>query len=143
MKELATLHAKTHRVATQPLKPGDNPLADVSGELFDIRADLELGDATEISLRVRGTAITYETKTQELVCLNRRAPLKAANGRIRLQILADRTSLEIFAADGLVFMPMAATPKDNDRSLAVFAQGGAATIHSVEAYELRSIWSRR
>lgn len=142
VKEVSLLHAKSHRVPVQPLKSGDNPLADVHGELFDIRAELELSGATEVGLRVRGTAITYDAKTQELVCLNRRAPLKLADGRIRLQILADRTSLEIFAADGLVFMPMAVTPKDDDRSLSVFARGGTAMLHSVEVHELRSIWSR-
>jgi fructan beta-fructosidase len=143
VKELSLLRAKTHRVSKQPLKPGDNPLADVRGELFDIHADLELGDANEIGLRVRGTAITYDTKTQELVCLNRRAPLKPTDGRIRLQVLADRTSLEIFGGDGLVYMPMAVTTTDDDRSVALSAKGGTATIRSVELHELKSIWMTR
>ncbi len=140
VRELTQLHTKTHHLAPQPLKPGENPLANLRGELFDIRLDLDVGDAAEVGLRVRGTPVTYDAKSRELICLNRRVPLTPIGGRVRLQVLADRTSLEIFAADGLVYMPMSVPPNPDDRSLAVFATGGTAAIRSLEVHELRSIW---
>jgi fructan beta-fructosidase len=140
VRELGKLHAKTHRIAPQPLKPGDNPLASIRGELFDVRAEFELGDAAAVGLRVRGTPVVFDANANELVCLNRRVRLKPDGGRVWLQILADQTSLEIFTADGLVYMPMAATANPDDRSLEVFATGGTASIRSLDVHELRSIW---
>ena len=37
VQEIETLHAKKRAVADRTLKPGDNPLADVTGDLFDLR----------------------------------------------------------------------------------------------------------
>jgi sucrose-6-phosphate hydrolase SacC (GH32 family) len=141
VKELDLLRAKTHSLKSQPLTPGDdNPLAQVSGQFFDIRVELEPGDAAQIVFNIRGTAIIYDAKKRELVCREKTAPLAAKNGRVRLEILVDRLSLEIFGNDGLVYMPMSMLPKDEDQSLALGAKDGTATIHSLVVHELHSIW---
>jgi fructan beta-fructosidase len=139
VKEIATLRARSHRLAPRPLKPGENPLAGLAGELWDLQVSLEPGNAAEVGVRVRGTAVVYDARRRELGCGDRRAPLVMADGRLRLQVLADRTSLEIFADDGLVYMPMPFRPGANSQPLEVFAQGGEARIVAVEAHELRSI----
>src|SRR5260221_12133582 len=69
-------------------------------------------------------------------------PLHPLDGKVRLQILADRTSLEIFGNDGVGYMPMPSIPKEEDKSLAVFARGGAAKFPSLYVVELRSAWKR-
>jgi len=71
-----------------------------------------------------------------------RAALRPVNGRIRLQILLDRTSLEIFGNDGEVFMPIRRPLKSEDPSVAVFAKNGTATIQSLEVHELKSAWRK-
>lgn len=141
VKELELLRAKTHALKSQPLKPGDNnPLAKITGEFFDIRAELEPDNAAQIRFTIRGTDVIYDTKKQELICRDKTAPLPTKDGRVRLEILVDRLSLEIFGDDGLVYMPMSMLPKDEDQSLALTANDGAAMIHSLEVHELRSIW---
>ena len=52
----------------------------------------------------------------------------------------DRTSLEVFASDGRVSMTSCFLPKAEERSLEVYAAGGAARIVSLKVYELRPAW---
>jgi hypothetical protein len=122
------------------LKPGENPLEGVRGELCDIRAEFEVGDAAAVGLAIRGTEVVYDAGKRELICKDRGAPLAAEGGRVRLRILADRTSLEIFGDDGMVYMPMAVLPREGDASLAAFARGGTATLRVLDVHELRPIW---
>ena len=133
---------RTHTVAPlpRPLKPGENPLAGERGELLDIQAEFEVGDATAVGLAVRGTEVVYDSSKRTLTCNDRSAPLAAEGGRVRLRILADRTSLEIFGDDGMIYMPMAVLPREGNTPLAAFARGGTATLHALDVHELHSIW---
>ncbi len=140
VKEIEKLHAKPHTLKAQSLKPGENPLSIINGELFDLRAEFEPGDAAEVGFYVRGTFVSYDAKNEELICKDRRVALKPAGGKVRVQILADRTSLEIFGNDGVVYMPMPVISKEQDKSLAVFAKGGTARITALDVFELRSAW---
>ena len=109
--------------------------------MFDLRAEFELADATEIGFRIRGVPVAYDVQKQELSCLGSKVPLKAVEGKLRLQILVDRALIEIFGNDGLVYLPMGVIPKDEDKSLEVFSKSGNAVLRSLELYELRSAWT--
>jgi fructan beta-fructosidase len=142
VEEIASLRARTRTVSPLPLslKPGENPLASERGELFDIRAEFEVGDAAAVGLAVRGTEVVYDSGKRTLTCNDRSAPLAAEGGRVRLRILADRTSLEIFGDDGMIYMPMAVLPREGTTPLAAFARGGTAILHALDVHEIRSIW---
>ncbi|MEK7677125.1 MAG: GH32 C-terminal domain-containing protein [Verrucomicrobiota bacterium] len=140
VKEIEKLHTRGHHWKSLTLKPVENPLASISGELLDIRIEFETGNAGEIGFNLRGVAVVYDAKKQTLACQDRKAPLPAVAGKVRLQILVDRTSLEIFGNDGLVYMPMRLLPKDDDKSPALFARGGSARISSLQVFELNSAW---
>ena len=45
--EITNLYAKTHAGKDTPLKPGENLLEDVSGDLFDIRVQVALAEVPE------------------------------------------------------------------------------------------------
>lgn len=139
-REIESLRVKTHSVKAQELKPGANPLAAVKGELLDISAEIAPGTATEISFDLRGEPVVYDVKKQELSCRGKRSPLAPIGGKIRLRMLVDRVAIDIFGNEGRLYMPMGAILKDEDRSLAVTAKGGAAKILSLEVHELKSAW---
>lgn len=141
MKELEKLRVKSRRFGARRLKESDeNPFAGVSGELLEVRADFAPSVDTAVIFNVRGVEIAYDAAKQELVVNNHRAPAPLRDGRQRLIIYADRTALEIFASDGLTYVPMPVIPKTEDKSLALFIKGGAAQFTSLEAHELRSAW---
>jgi fructan beta-fructosidase len=142
VREIEKLRARTTRIEPQPLPPGANPLAQIVGELFDVRAELGVGRAAELGLGVGGTEIVYDVKKSELMVRGKRAPLRAVEGKVRLRMLRDRTSLEIFGNDGELFMPIA-LPNDGQRpKLSLFARGGEGEIQSLEVHELRSTWRK-
>ena len=141
VKELESLRAKTHEFAPLTLKPDSaNPLAGERAELVELRAEFEPGDASEVVFTVRGATISYDAKTQELVVNGDRAPAPLCGGKQRLTLFCDRTGLEIFASDGLTYMPMPFQPKADNFDLAVRASGGAVKFNLLQVHELRSIW---
>lgn len=70
-----------------------------------------------------------------------RAPAPLRAGRQRLMIYCDRTGLEVFASDGLTYVPMPFLAPANDRALRVEARGGPARLTSLQVHELRPAWS--
>jgi fructan beta-fructosidase len=140
VRELRKLQGRQHTFPSGVLRPEDNPLKSISYELLDLEVELALADAKEIGLNLRGTVVSYNAVKEELVCKNHRVPLKLKEGKIKVQMLVDRTSLEIFAEDGAVYMPVGATPKASNRSYSIFAKGGNARINLLQAHELMSAW---
>jgi fructan beta-fructosidase len=122
------------------LEPGADPLRTVNGDLFDIRLSLEPAKAAAAGLVVRGVPIRYDVISGMLSCLDKSAPVGLSGGRLDLRILVDRSSIEIFAADGRVSMAFCFLPPDTDKSLSLFAQGGAATVRGLDVWKLKSIY---
>jgi len=142
VREIHLLHAAEHKWTDVHLKPGDNPLADLAGELFDIRVEFEPPEAGEFGLRVRGQAVGYSTRDKKLSCLGRSAELHPVDGRIKLHVLVDRTSIEVFGNDGALSMSSCFLPRVKDRSLAVYSIGGPTRVVTLTVYPLRSAWPR-
>jgi sucrose-6-phosphate hydrolase SacC (GH32 family) len=142
VKELNSLRAKTHKIAPLTLKPDVvNPLAKVKTELVELRAEFEPGEASEIAFTVRGASIVYDAKKQELAVNGHRAPAPLRDGKQRLTIYCDRTGLEVFASDGLTYVPMPFQPKADDLALGVQVKAGTVKITKLEVYELKSAWT--
>ena len=140
VRELASLRVQSHTISPQSLSPGENPLAAENGELLDLAADLSCGEAVAVGFNLRGININYDVKKQELSCLDRKAPLKMVDGKIRLRLLVDRASVDIFGNDGRLYMPMASRLSETNRSWDIYARGGLARINSLEVNELKSAW---
>jgi fructan beta-fructosidase len=141
VKELETLrgHA-THRGALT-LKPGDaNPLAEVKGDLLEIRADLAPANGTELSLVVRGVVTSYNASREELTVAGLTVPAPLLKGRQRITIYADRTCLEVFASDGLVYIPLPVNLSPDNQSVEAHVKGGTMKFYNLEVYNLDSTW---
>ncbi len=142
IRELERLHVGRHAWSPLTLEPGTNVLSSIRGELFDLRAQFTAGDTGEVRFVIRGVPVVYDAAKQELICKERRNPLRPVDGKVRLQILVDRTSLEIFGNDGLLYMPMSAGFAPADQSLALVAGGPGVKFDSLVVYELESAWPR-
>lgn len=70
-------------------------------ECCDVEVEFDAGrEAT--TLRVNEADITYDPITKVLSVFGRSAYLEPENGKIKLRVLADRTSIEVFGNDGRV-----------------------------------------
>lgn len=144
VRELAKLRAKTHRIKASTLtSTSPNPLAQLNAELVELRAEFDPSEDSEVTFNVRGCAIAYDARKQELTVNGHRAPAPLRNGKQRLTIYCDRTGLEVFASDGLCYMPMPFQPKTDDRALSLHVKGGSTKIAALEVHELRSAWKAK
>ena len=144
VKELESLRGKTLALESMTLKPGDkNPLDEFQVELLEIRTEIDPGDANEIVFNIRDSMIIYDAKKQELTVNGQRALAPLRDGKLRLTIYCDRTGLEVFASDGLCYMPMPFNSKPENRRIFLETRGGSATVLTLEAYELRSAWTTK
>ncbi len=141
VKELEALRAQSHRFEPMTLEPGDrNPLAAVRAELVELRAEFEPGDASEIVFNIRDVMVVYDPRTQELSVNDHRAPAPLREGKLRLTIYCDRTGLEVFASDGLCYVPLPFNTRPDQQRLFLETRGGAAQVTSLEVHTLRSAW---
>jgi sucrose-6-phosphate hydrolase SacC (GH32 family) len=144
VKELAVLRAKSHPSAALTLQPGGaNPLAGVNAELLELRCEFEPGEAEEVVFTLRGATIAYDARKQELVVNGLHAPAPLRDGKQRLIIYCDRMGLEVFASDGLAYVPVSFHPKADDLAVGVQAKGGTVRMASLDVHELRSAWQPR
>jgi sucrose-6-phosphate hydrolase SacC (GH32 family) len=137
--EVDTLHAGKLSF-NGPLKPGENPLASISGDLFDIQLKVEGKAASAITLNIRGTPVVYDFKSKRLAAMGASAIVEPVDGCIDLRLLVDRSSIEIFTADGRVNMAYCFLPPENDRSLEIRAEGAEATIRTLDVWKMKSAW---
>jgi fructan beta-fructosidase len=111
-----------------------------AGELLDIEAEIEVGDAAEVGLRVRGETVAYRVAEQEVVSLGHSAPLPLAAGRVTLRVLADRTSIEVFGNDGAASLTSCFLADPAQTEVGAYADGGTGQLVSLKIHELRSAW---
>jgi len=140
VREIALLHENERAWKDVDVAPDANPLGDVHGVLLDIHAEFTPGDAAEVGLDIAGVAITYRTGDHTLACKDESAPLELVDGKVRLRVLVDRMSIEIFANDGRVYMPMGHVFEEDSKSIAVFAKGAPARLDALTIHELGSAW---
>ena len=132
------------------------PLDQLHGLLLDLECEFELVNAecfgvdlfvTETS-RVR---IAYDVEAHQLVFSRPNAgihdfnpefsaPLTPIDNRLRVRILVDRSSVEIFANDGLLAMTSQVFPAPGTGQVQLFAENGVVKVLSLHAYTLGSIW---
>ena len=163
VKEIEKLHGKKYQWRDEDLKPGDNLLTDVKGNLFDIDCEIEVGDADEVGFEVNGFPVVYSVSEgnleggfvdeyREPIVIkdsgdkndyigNSIAELKPVDGIISLRILVDIPSVDIFGNNGRVYMPMKAVRDLNNKSMKIYAKGGTAHIKKLIVHEMNSIWN--
>jgi len=140
VREIASLHEFDQSWKDVQVMPGDNPLAALAGELWDIDAEIAPGSATDFGFLIRGWSVIYRVKEKRLSNGDAAADMSPRDDRIRIRILVDRTSVEVFGNDGEVVIPCCFLPREMDQSLEMFAHGGAARIAAMSIYKLKPIW---
>ena len=157
MRPTATAYGVAVKSTSKPLI---GPAA--QGKALDIEATFSLKDADRFGLKVRTgangeeTVIGYDATTQELYVDRSRsgavdfhnlfstgietAPLKPKNGKVKLRVLVDWSSVEIFGGSGEAVITDQIFPDPSSTGVEVFAEGGTATLDHMQAWQLKSIW---
>jgi fructan beta-fructosidase len=142
IEEIETLRTKTHEWTDVMLKTGENPLSGLKGDLFDLEVEFKPSAGSETIFDMRGTEVVYNSRTQTLSCGGRRTKLKPVDGVIRLRILLDRTSIEVYGNDGRVYIPKVVLPEENNLSLRATCGKGKVKANYLRVHELKSSWEQ-
>jgi fructan beta-fructosidase len=141
VRELEALRIHQHRIAPLQLRDRQTAAIPVASGLLDVTIEIDPGTAREVTVALPGATLTYHRETQELRCGATRVPLPLSAGRVRFRVLHDRTLLEIFAQDGLIYAPIAFPPPAvPELAIRCSARQGDATVVSCDLAELKSIW---
>ena len=140
VREIELIYGWKQTWINEKLGPGQNLLSGLKGEFYDIEAEFAVADAAEFGFVIRGVPIVYNVKENRLSSGDLEAPLKPQDGKIKLRLLIDRLSIEVFANDGRVYMPIRALHMESKREFRVFTRGGRTNIEEMTIYKMKSIW---
>ena len=140
IKEIERLYEDSWSIRNKVVKPGNDIQSYISGDLLDIKAEIDLRDADEVGICTRNETIRFTTKDDMLSCLGKSAKISPINNRIKLRILVDRTSIEVYANDGRVVMTSCFLPKAGGEDVSIYSTGGSSKIISMNVHRLKSIW---
>jgi sucrose-6-phosphate hydrolase SacC (GH32 family) len=148
VKEIELLHGKQYNWENRNIIPGinDNILKKIKGDCFHLKGTFNLKTSDNFGIMFRhskkaaGTELLYNAKRGTLSCLGKTVPLAAVDGKIHLEVLVDRTSIEIFANRGQIVMSSCFTPLEKSRGMELFTNGGELMIEQLDIFEVNSIW---
>ena len=156
---LQTLREKPAvRVGHLAIPRGSSPVPGVRGAALDLRLTLRARDAEDFGLVVRRnrdqrTVIGYDVAERELYVDRtlsgavdfspqfpgvQHAPLNLRNGRLRLRVLVDSSSVEVFAKRGRVVITDQIFPDPDARGLRLFSKGGQARLTRLAGWDMKS-----
>jgi hypothetical protein len=142
VKELETLRMPNPIILAgkelQPTEPTISCRVGEQSQLFDIVLTVKKGSANRMVLMFGGNEICYDFNVQKLEGMF--LPLK--NGIVVIRLLIDRPLYEVFGTEGRCHKVMSrgeAAGKPVGK-ISVTAEGGSATVVSLEVHELKSIW---
>ncbi|MBT4502302.1 MAG: glycoside hydrolase family 32 protein [Gemmatimonadetes bacterium] len=143
--ELKTLRGRHRTLQKLKLNNKEERLKDIEGDTMEILAEFEAGDAKAFGLKVRQSqdgknAVTIRYANGKLDVAGTGVPLKPVSGKLKLHIFIDRSVLEVFINDGVTSVTRVEYPGENDLGVSVFAENGNATLKSLDAWDMKSIW---
>ena len=119
-----------------PLSPEAPVKERVESKACDL--ELEFPADTALSLSLFGLKLEYDPAAGTMTCGKNSAPLRGEGGLIRLRVLFDTLSAEIFGDSGSVFLGIGYI---QDRSLRTLSITGKGTLSRLTLRELGRFWA--
>jgi sucrose-6-phosphate hydrolase SacC (GH32 family) len=134
--ELSALRLTPQTWKDVALQPAVNLLASLPPlEVFDFDLELEAtSDDAAFDLQVRGVPIRFDGRTKRVAVGDRDLPAAMSGNMLRLVLVVDRSSLEVYTGDGM--HTLALPLRTADRSPPKMT-GSAARVVSLRVSELR------
>ena len=112
-------------------------------ELFELVAEFEAKDdkaAGPVTFWLRGCKLTYDNVKAEWSIDGHTFRVPAHGGVQKIRVFVDRTFMEIFAGDGLVYVPVPMLVNPQNLSVRINIPE-SVKMKNLEIYRLKSIWT--
>jgi len=149
--EIKRLYQKSRAFENITAEAATQALAEVKPELIDLSIEFAPGADAKLDLTVRGIKISYgdlmKVRTalgmKEVKCFTfngKTCPAPVIDGKVKLGVLADRASLELYANEGATVTSSYefGTPENLNQKI---ESQGDVKIHSLVVNELKSSWA--
>jgi fructan beta-fructosidase len=161
VSELQKLRKQDHSWEEVSVHPGQNLLSDIHGDIYELECEIELGNASEIGFKLRKsereeTVVGYKAATQtlfvdrsksgesgfhEAFACKHDVQLGLQNGRLKLHLFIDQSSIEVFANDGEIAITDLIFPDPSSSGMELYVSEGEAKVISLKLHQLKSIYS--
>lgn len=140
VREIELLHKVTQSWQNLVVQPGSIFIPELDPGLYDIRVVVEMGSAVSFGMNIHGIRLEYDAQIGRLTYLGHTIPVQALVERLEMQILVDRSSLELFIQDGKYSASFCFLPHAKDYPLGFFATGANLKLASLTVNSLCSVW---
>lgn len=137
VKEIESLYSKSYSYRNKSSKSLYKKLEKIKAELIDLSMEF-LGNSN-LKLNVRGLDIVYDPILGIITYEKTTIPAPKVNGLVKLRILLDRTSIEIFVNEGAGVATNYAVPNPENKNIS-FESSSNEKIKLLTIHELKSIW---
>jgi fructan beta-fructosidase len=125
---------------------------------YDLVATIRPGEVEQIVFKVLDAIVGYDARARQIYVdrthagdtsfgprfpSRTAAPLALDNGVVKVRILADRSSIEVFADNGLVVLTNLVYPNSAPDAISVAVSGGALDGINLQLWNLRSSWAKQ
>jgi fructan beta-fructosidase len=136
IKEIESLYTKRHEFTKRPIAELTGALSGIDSDLIDASIEFDPKEAGSVEWTLRGLKVMYQADKQEFLYKDTTLAAPAVNGKVKLRVLVDRGSIELFANDGAAVATHYALPDPGNRSITLSGKGSASLIIN----ELKSSW---
>ncbi|AJY73870.1 GH32 C-terminal domain-containing protein [Paenibacillus beijingensis] len=160
VKELESLRGSAVSVTGQNVAPGSNLLSSLKGNSYELDTEFTVASQSQFGIKLRTgegqeTVVRYDPKAAELTVDRSKsgeasfekgfaesfaAPLKPEDGKIKLRIFVDESTLEVFGNDGKAVLTSLIFPAATSNGLELFAAGDGITLNRADFYPMRPVW---
>ncbi len=143
VREIELLRSGSPVLRDGAVGPGDDPLREVDGDLFDIDIEIDAAKSTcsALTLDAGGCSVSYDFAKHVVTSCSISTDLPPRSGKVRLRVLIDRMSVETFGNRGEVSLTNVAQPEAG-APLSLKSTGGSSVITSLVVHRLKSIWTK-
>ena len=154
MPEIESLYRKSQTFSDLTVAAANEALFTLNPELVDLSIEFAPGDDGIVELTVRGVKIIYgglmklrkpSGEMKEVKCFHfngKSCPAPMIDDKVKLRVLADRASLELYANEGAFVVSSYEFDIPKDYTLSISANK-EIPVDSLVVNELASIWIAR
>ena len=149
--EIATIYGKSIKWEKENLIPGlnTNLVKKAKGELYHIKGQFDLkncdsfGFVFRMSKKNQGTELLYNVRRQTLSLLGQTVTVEPVDNKIYLDILIDRSSIEVYANNGRFVLSSTFQPAVNSLEYMLYNTGGELMVDKLEFIDLIPVSRRK